>query len=81
MGNETGYRFRDELTGFEGVCVGHVTYLTGCDQLLLQPKSEKGDSRPASEWFDLNRLTRMDAPRVSFDVGPKPGADRAAPSK
>ncbi len=81
MGNQTGYHFRDEITGFEGVCIGHVTYLTGCDQLLLQPKSDDASKRPASEWFDINRLTKLAAPRVQFDVGPKPGADRAAPSK
>ena len=81
MQNETGYTFRDTVTGFTGVCTGHVTYLTGCDQLLLQPKSDDAAKRPASEWFDLNRVERTDAPRVVLEVGPKPGADRAAPSK
>lgn len=55
MGNEyLGRTVRDEISGFEGIVVGHVVYLTGCHQLLVQPKCKSGEF-VESRWFDVDR--------------------------
>lgn len=51
-----GKTVRDEISGFEGVVVGHVAYLTGCHQLLVQPKC-KGGEFVESRWFDVDRCS------------------------
>ena len=82
MADTIGHTFIDSITGFRGVCVGHVKYITGCDQLLLQPKSDTGTKREASEWFDVLRVSvDPTAPRVVIDNANGSGADRAAPYK
>ncbi len=52
---ELGDRARDKITGFEGVVTGRCQYLTGCDQILLNPPvKDDGDFRGA-HWFDIDR--------------------------
>ena len=82
---ELGKTAKDVITGFSGVITGHVRYLTGCDQYLLQPKMAEKGKRPAAEWFDETRLVKVNnkkkvtLPRPR-DIAP-PGPDRPAPSK
>jgi hypothetical protein len=74
-----GRTFRDRVTGFTGVAVCHATYLTGCDQVGLQPKvNEKGDI-PDSRWFDVTRIDEEDVAPIEIDRGPgvKAGADES----
>lgn len=51
-----GKHAKDRVTGFEGLVTGEISYLTGCDQILIQPQSldEKGCMRD-SKWFDIFR--------------------------
>ena len=53
-----GDRVRDKLTGFEGIATGMIQYLTGCDQILINPcKVKKDDGKLfSSEWFDNTRV-------------------------
>ena len=46
---------KDKITGFQGVIVGKCEYLTGCDQLCLQPPAKDGDFK-LSQWFDSSRV-------------------------
>ena len=48
-----GDKARHAITGFEGVVVARVAYLTGCDQVCLQPQglTDKGDTFD-SRYFD-----------------------------
>lgn len=50
---ELGQTYRDEITGFEGVCTGVTIYLNGCIQALLEPK-DKPDAK--HKWIDEQRL-------------------------
>jgi len=54
-GLECGDLARDTITGYEGVCIGRVDYLSGCNQVLLQPKAKDG-AEPHSHWFDVERV-------------------------
>jgi hypothetical protein len=55
---ELGHTYQDILSGFEGVCVGKASYLTGCDQSCLRPKklNKDGDGSAKGEWFDDTTL-------------------------
>jgi len=46
---------RDKVTGFEGIIIGKVTYLYGCNQYGLAPKSNNGKVEDSS-WFDEGRI-------------------------
>lgn len=82
MNDILGRTYRDKVTGFTGVAVGHVEYLTGCNQTLLQPKGADSTKRPNAEWFDDQRLVLVDVEaRVVLDNGSTPGADREAPKR
>lgn len=77
---ELGATYRDAITGFTGVAVGYVEYLTGCNQALLVPKTCDPSKRPESEWFDVQRLDQQDIDIVSLNNGSNPGCDKAAPT-
>lgn len=74
-----GNTYKDVVTGFEGVCTGHVVYLTGCDQVLLAGKAK--DGKPAeSVWIDCQRAKPVEkVKRIVLDNGKTPGSDAPAP--
>lgn len=75
-----GHTYRDKITGFRGVAVGHCEYLTGCNQTLLQPQGQDSTKRPHAEWFDDQRLEHDSvAAVVTLDNGDTPGCDKQAP--
>lgn len=78
---QLGITARDKITGFKGVVIGYVEYLTGCNQALLQPAGSDATKRPDAEWFDVQRLTRVGTSKVTLDNGKTPGCDRAAPKR
>ena len=79
---ELGSTYEDRISGFRGVAVGFCAYLTGCNQALLQPKSDDNAKRPDSEWFDEQRLSAVSSQaRVVLDNSTTPGCDRAAPKR
>jgi len=82
---ELGITVRDVITGFEGVVIGHVQYLTGCNQALVQPRGDESvhvvTKRPESEWFDVQRLSVRPHLKVVLDNGDTPGCDREAPKR
>lgn len=76
-----GHWYRDVITGFAGIAIGHCTYLTGCNQTLLQPKGTDPNVRPDSQWFDDQRLQAVDGGAVILDNGTTPGCDKPAPKR
>lgn len=59
-----GYRVKDKVTGFQGVCE-HVGFdLYGCIQATVKPEgTNKDGAMIASTWLDVNRLEIVgDAP-------------------
>jgi hypothetical protein len=75
-----GMTVRDSISGFEGIVTGRVEYITGCNQVLVCPKSK--DNKPAeSSGFDEDRIEIL-----ALDVHELPrktanGACEAAPVK
>ncbi|HWA22287.1 MAG TPA: hypothetical protein VG735_07835 [Caulobacterales bacterium] len=41
MNSIIGKTITDSITGFCGVVIGRVEYITGCNQLLVQPPCDK----------------------------------------
>lgn len=76
-----GFTYRDRITGYSGIAIGHCAYLTGCSQTLLIPKIGADGKRQDGEWFDDQRLEQLEAPRISLNNGATPGCDRAAPKR
>lgn len=77
-----GLTVTDKITGFTGLVIGKVDYLTGCSQLLVQPnKLTSDDNVIESRWFDVQRVEVLNAPVVQFNNGATPGADKPAPRR
>lgn len=79
MSIELGHTYRDRVTGFIGVAIGYVQYITGCNQALLSPPVGTDGSLRDSNWFDVQRLEQTDAPALVLDNGEHPGFEKAPP--
>ncbi len=78
-----GKKVKDIITGFEGIVTGRAQYITGCDQLLVQPISKSGEYIEG-RWFDDMRLDVVDDDVLEIckeGKNGKPGADIPAPVK
>lgn len=75
-----GSKATDKITGFTGVVTGYVTYLTGCNQVLLAPKVGKDGAAKEAHWYDEQRVS-VDAKfkPIALDNGAAPGFDKPAP--
>ena len=77
-----GFQFIDEITGFKGTCTGFCTYVSGCAQALLVPKTNAEGKIQESHWFDAQRLTKIiTTPQVKLDNSRSPGCDMGAPKR
>lgn len=77
-----GRTVTDTITGFTGVAIGHVQYLTGCNQALVQPRASDTSKKPDSEWIDEQRLLVDDnVPAITLDNTAGAGCDIAAPKR
>lgn len=70
-----GNRYRDKLLGVEGVATAGISYLTGCDQLLLSFTDTAG--RPADLWVDVTRVEGLKVEKRKG--GPPPNIPTAPP--
>lgn len=76
-----GATYFDKITGFEGVATGYVQYITGCNQLLLAPRSTDGTLKD-SQWLDEQRLVLNDMIEVvTLNNDHGAGFDRAPPRR
>lgn len=55
-GIQYGDEVTDQVTNFSGIVIGVCGYLTGCAQVLVQPRTKKGGWVDA-KWFDYTRLS------------------------
>ena len=73
-----GDRVKDTLTGFTGVVLGRVEYLTGCNQIFVLPSSESDNELKRGEWFDIERIERLEGSAVDLNAR-RTGADIPQP--
>ena len=79
---QLGNTYKDKITGFTGVCTGHVEYLTGCNQSLLTPKAKPDGSLSESVWFDDDRVDLVSSKKkVELGVRTAAGFDKPAPKR
>lgn len=57
-----------KVTGLEGVVVGRAEYLTGCVQLLIQPKVKDDNSYANGIWVDEPTVDISNVERIIFPV-------------
>lgn len=55
-----GMRVRDIITGFEGIAVAMVVYLTGCTQFGVAPTVVSEGKILDTHYFDVTRLEYVD---------------------
>ena len=68
-----GKRYRDKVTGFEGVAVSEHTYLQGCSRISLERLADTGD-KIISLCFDEPNLEALVGGPVAVRAdGPKTG--------
>ena len=74
-----GRTYRDNVTGFEGLCTAFIASLTACNQLWLQPRIGADGKLPDGHWFDETRLMDLGVERVTIPAASaSPGAETRA---
>ena len=53
---ELGTEYEDVITGFRGIATSYVRYITGCDQVCLDPGMDKDGNRGKTYYVDVNCL-------------------------
>lgn len=76
-----GQKVKDVITGFQGVVTGRCEYITGCNQVLVQPRVKDDGSRNAGEWFDEDRVEFIDESILTLPRKTADGCDMEAPVK
>jgi hypothetical protein len=51
-----GAKYKDLVTGFEGVAVGHLRYLNGCEQVCIKAGVGTDGKMPEPEWIDVGQV-------------------------
>lgn len=75
MTTQLGKRYRDTISGTEGIATARTTYLYGCVRVCLENLDEKG--QPQDVWFDEQRLVDQNGDNVATDA--KAGGPRSTP--
>ena len=77
-----GSKVKDKITGFEGFATGKASYITGCDQYLVQPPTKDGDFKEG-RWFDEGRLEVIEDSAIKAETvkAEENGCDASAPVK
>jgi hypothetical protein len=81
---EIGSAVFDVVTGFKGVVTGRAEYITGCAQVLVQPKVKASGDHVEGRWLDETRVKVTAGPDRNLRMLPDTsdrGADIAAPVK
>ena len=74
-----GKTVTDKITGFKGVVTGYVTYLSGCNQVLIVPPVDADGKLREAEWFDEQRVIVSNEPSIMLDNSGGNGFDKAPP--
>ncbi len=71
MSINLGDRVKDCVTGVEGIAVGRTIWITGCNQIIVQPGVFKDGKLSDSLYFDETRLEVIEAGATKV-----PGAEK-----
>lgn len=71
---------QDVITKFKGYVTELVTYITGCNQALVQPQVDEKGAYVSSMWFDVDRLVPTGKAQLHIEVSTA-GPDYQAPIK
>lgn len=71
-----GDKVKDIVTGFEGIAVGRSLWMTGYEQIAVQPGFIKDGKLSDATWFESTRLEVVEKnavkqPRRTEDGGPR----------
>lgn len=77
---EFGATVRDRITFFFGYVIGYCEYISGCNQVLVQPACKDNGDFVESRWMDVDRMERLPITPVKLIVE-TPGFDKPAPRK
>lgn len=77
---ELGVTLECKISGFKGIAIGKCSYITGCDQYLVQPPMQEG-KYPESTWIDVHRLEQIGKDIIRIDTSIHQGACDPAPKK
>jgi hypothetical protein len=80
MKTQLGQEVTDTITGFKGIVVGRVEYITGCHQLLVQPPMKSDGDFVESRWFDEDRTAVTNDEPISLRIE-NAGPDKQAPRR
>lgn len=72
---EFGKKYRDKVSGFEGICVAVNKFQFGCVRIGLQGKVKEDGKLPDPCWFDEPSLEGVEI------VNKDPGGPRPNPSR
>lgn len=76
-----GSKVTDKITGFTGFAIGKASYITGCDQYLIQPYCGDSDFKEG-RWVDEGRLKLLEGGIEPESVmSDENGCDKPAPIK
>lgn len=73
---EFGKKYRDIISGLEGICTGIVKHQFGCVRALLQPKAKEDGTIPDGSWLDEEQLEGIE-PVKKTSGGPMPAPKRS----
>jgi hypothetical protein len=78
-----GKKYKDSISGYEGIAIARAIYLYGCVRVLISPTKlrDEGDFLPDT-WFDEPQLQSVRSKKVLKKKPPKPtgGPPRSVPS-
>ena len=72
-----GKKVKCKITGFEGTATAHVTYINGCVQYCVSPKSTDG-KMPSGEYIDHQQLEEI-GESVKVELSKTGGPQRDTP--
>ena len=79
-----GVEVKDKITRLKGIVTAKTSYITGCDQYLVQPQGD-GDKYPEGHWIDVGRLVILNDGKIMIDskdiIDDDDGCDIPAPKK
>ena len=73
---EFGKRYGDIVSGFEGICIGYVEWIYGCNQFILAPRAENASKKESSSLFFEKQLEYLDDGIVDKVETPEVSAPR-----